>query len=199
MLAVPRLLLCVAALAVAVPAAARPSDAANGVFLVAKPGLPDPNFRHSVVLVTHGPNDSTLGVILNRPTRLKLSQLLPRGIPAGNYRDRVFFGGPVMLQAIVALFHARSAPPAPALHILKNLYLTTQREELRALLAGKGRRYRIYLGLSSWAPGQLEDEIGHHGWYVLPADEATVFRGDTRGLWKELVERANAEQVHLTR
>jgi hypothetical protein len=28
------------------------------------------------------------------------------------------------------------------------------------------------------------------GWFVLPADEATLFRDSYDGLWEELVERA---------
>ncbi|MDA8109979.1 MAG: YqgE/AlgH family protein [Betaproteobacteria bacterium] len=198
MVAVLRLLLLAAALGIATTAAARVPQVANGVFLVAKPGLPDPNFSHSVVLVTHGPDESTVGVIINRPTPLKLSEIVPRGVPTENYRGRVYFGGPVMLQAIVAVFHARSAPTAPAFHVLKDLYFTTHRDNLRGLLASKSGRYRIYLGFSSWAPGQLEDEIANDSWYVLPADEATVFRADMSGLWQALVERANAEQVRLT-
>lgn len=194
-----RFLLFAVALGVAASAAARAPGVANGVFLVAKPGLPDPNFSHSVVLVTQAPGEGTIGVIINRPTPLKLSEILPHGVPAGNYRDRIYFGGPVMLQAIVAVFHSNSAPSAPVFHVLKDLYFTTGRDKLGELLASKSARYRIYLGFSSWAPGQLEDEIEADSWYVLPADEATVFRADTRGLWRELVERANAEQVRLVR
>lgn len=194
-----RLVILAAAFCIAAPAAAGPPEPANGVFLVAKPGLPDPNFSHSVVLVTRAPDDSTVGVIINRPTPLKLSELAPRGVPTGNYRDKVYFGGPVMLDAIVAVFHARSAPSAPAYHVLKDLYFTTQRDNLRRLLASRDARYRIYLGFSSWVPGQLESEIERDSWYVLPADEETVFRPDVGGLWKELVERARAERVRLTR
>ena len=43
------------------------ADRPNGVFLIARPGLLDPNFSQTVVLVTQTPDDHTLGVILNRP------------------------------------------------------------------------------------------------------------------------------------
>jgi putative transcriptional regulator len=198
-LAVLRLLLLAAALGIPALAVAQPPELANGVFLVAKPGLPDPNFSRSVVLVTRGPDASTVGVIINRPTGLKLSEIAPEGISTAHYHDGIFFGGPVMLQALVAVFHARTAPRAQAYHILKDLYFTTHRDNLRALLDSKDERYRIYVGFSSWAPGQLEAEIQDDSWYVLPADEATVFRKDMSGLWQELVDRAKAKKVRFTR
>src|SRR5437879_5442946 len=54
-------------------AAAQPVERPNGVLLVAKPGLTEPNFRETVVLVTQTPDAQTVGVILNRPTERKLS------------------------------------------------------------------------------------------------------------------------------
>src|SRR5262245_66483675 len=73
----------------------------NAVLLVAKPGLSDPNFSRTVVLVTQTEDASTVGVILNRPSQMRLHQLLSREFPTENYRDPVYVGGPVMRQAIV--------------------------------------------------------------------------------------------------
>jgi len=67
-------------------AAAQQAEPPNGLLLVAKPGLLDPNFRQTVVLVTQTPDSQTVGVILNRPTQLKLSQLLPENaVPPIDY------------------------------------------------------------------------------------------------------------------
>ena len=49
-----------AALTAAAPAGAQQHDPPNGIFLVAKPGLPDPNLRQTVVLVTKTRDFSTL-------------------------------------------------------------------------------------------------------------------------------------------
>jgi putative transcriptional regulator len=141
-------LLCSIALCPA-GAGAQQDQPANGVLLIAKPELDDPNFSRSVVLVTQAPDYSTVGVILNRPTTVRYE-----GKP-------VWMGGPVMRQVVVALFRAEGPPPAAAFHVLKNVYLS-----------------------------MLQSEFEREGWYVLPADEATVFREDTTGLWEELVARA---------
>lgn len=190
-------MLCVAALAVPHGARAQAPDLAqaNAVFLVAKPTLLDPNFSHTVVLATRTPDAGTIGVILNRPTPFKASDVLPPDLPAENYRDPIYFGGPVLLQAIVAIFHAAEEPAAPAYHVLERVYLTMHRDNIEALLREPGQRYRLYMGFSGWAPRQLESELLRKDWYVLPADEQAIFRDDTSELWSELLRKASAERA----
>ena len=165
----------------------------NGVFLVAKPDLADPNFSRTVVLVTQTEDASTVGVILNRPTTLKLSQFLAdAGLDTSKYKDAVFLGGPVMRNALIAVFRSDTPPTAAAFHVLPGLYMTMHTDNVQMLLASEGRRYRIFAGFSGWAPTQLKDEFDREGWFVLPADAETVFRADTSGMWEELVERVRA-------
>jgi putative transcriptional regulator len=171
-------------------AGAQQDQPANGLFLVAKPSLVDPNFARTVVLVTQSEDASTVGVIINRPSNLTLQQFLSPEFPTQNYRDPIFAGGPVMRQAIVAVYHSDAIPEAPAFHVLKGVYLTMHPDNIQKLLADPKARYRLYAGFSGWAPRQLESEFMRDGWYVLPADEATVFRKSAEGLWEELVERA---------
>ncbi len=104
------LLLPAGALAQQEAPAAPQSLPANGLFLVAKPSLRDPYFEKTVVLVTQTEDASTVGVILNRPTRMKLSQFLSDEFQTRNYRDPIYFGGPVMRQALVTLFRSETTP-----------------------------------------------------------------------------------------
>ncbi|MSP96251.1 MAG: YqgE/AlgH family protein [Betaproteobacteria bacterium] len=164
----------------------------NGIFLIAKPDLTDSNFRQTVVLVTQGQDHSTVGVIINRPSTLKLAEILGNDVETGRYRHPVFLGGPVIGQTLVAVFQSDTPPPAPAFHVLRTLYMSMHPENVRHLLASAGRRYRLYAGFSGWAPRQLESEFDREGWFVLPVDEEMVFRDDTSGLWEELVNRAQA-------
>ena len=167
-----------AALLLVFGAAAQQELPPNGLLLVAKPSLVDSNFARTVVLVTQAPDYSTVGVILNRPTRVRYQGQL------------VWYGGPVMPQVVVAVFRSEETPKEAAFHVLKNLYLSMHPQIVDALIANEKARYRLYGGFSGWAPRQLESEFGRDGWYVLPADEATIFREDMGGLWEELVARA---------
>ena len=183
------------ALAVAGPAVAQQNDPPNGLFLIARPELEDPNFRQTVVLVTQARDYSTVGVIINRPSQQRLERLLRDDSLGARYKDAVFFGGPVMPQVIVALFRSESAPQAPAFHVLKGLYLSMHAQNLRRLLEGSGTRYRLYAGFAGWAPQQLQGEMQRNGWYVLPADPETIFRKNMEGVWQELVARAEKQPV----
>ena len=167
-----------ALLLAAAGAAAQQHEPANGVLLVAKPELEDANFGRSVVLVTQVRDGETLGVILNRPT------------PARHEGQPLWFGGPVMIRSVVALFEAPQPPEAAAFHVLKNVYLSMHPQNLAALLAAPGPRFRLYAGFAAWAPGQLEREFGRDAWLVLPADETLLFREDMSGLWEELLQKA---------
>jgi putative transcriptional regulator len=187
---ITRRVLLVALLAAPWVAAAQQEQPANGIFLVARPGLADPNFARTVVLVTQTEDASTVGVIVNRPSDLRLQQFLSDQFPTQNYRDPLYLGGPVMRQAIVAVFRSEAAPRAPAFHVLKDVYLTMHPDNIQRLLADPAARYRLYAGFSGWAPRQLESEFMRDGWYVLPAEEPMLFRKSMEGLWEELVDKA---------
>ena len=159
-------------------AAGQQHEPANGVLLVAKPELDDPNFGRSVVLVTQRGDGQTLGVILNKPT------------PARHEGRPLWLGGPVMMRSVVALFAVDAPPPAAAFHVLKNVYLSMHPQNLAALLDAREARFRLYAGFAAWAPGQLEGEFGRDAWHVMPADESLVFREDMSGLWEELQAKA---------
>ena len=165
----------------------------NGVFLVAKPELVDPNFSRTVVLVTQTEDYSTVGVVINRPTVLKLADFVadPK-LDTGKYRDRLYLGGPVMRNALIAVFQSDTRPEAAAFHVLRKLYITMHPDNMLMLLSSEDRRYRLYAGFSGWAPRQLESEFNREGWYVLPADEEVLFRKDMNGVWEEMVERVRA-------
>ena len=173
------------ALLAAAAGQAQERDAPNGLLLVAKPGLMDPNFRETVVLVTQTPDYSTVGVILNRPTP----------VTHGQTAEPVYSGGPVMPRTLVALFRSDEPPPAPVFHVLKRVYLSMHPDNIERLLSQPGGGLRLFAGFSGWAPRQLEAEILRDGWYVLAASEELVFRKDTASLWRELVERARGNRA----
>ena len=179
-----RALNCIAALSLALcaaAAAAQPqAEPANGILLVAKPGLLDPNFRQTVVLVTQAADASTVGVILNRPTTRKHEKT----------GEVIYSGGPVMRQVLVALFRAEREPEGSVFHVLKDVYLSMDPRNIEMLLQTRGERYRLFAGFAGWAPGQLQSEMQRDGWYMLPASADLAFRADTAGLWEELVRKA---------
>src|SRR5258706_15816432 len=171
-------------------AAAHAQDPSKAFFLVAKPGMPDPNFRESVVLVAQGENSPATGVIINRPTDRSLAELLP-GERFESFTDPIFFGGPVAPQGLFALFEADKYS-GPAVPMLPGIYLAVLPDSVDALLSKPPAKIRFFSGYSGWAPGQLQAELDRGDWLVVDADAKTVFQKDTSRLWQDMVRRARA-------
>lgn len=173
-------------------------EPANAVLLVARPDLPDPRFRETVILATQTPDGSTVGVILNRPSSLSLSDIVADedlADLAENYEDPVYYGGPVLGRTLIALFESDEPPAGPAFHVLKDTYLSMQPALIESLLSQDEAGYRLYAGFCGWAPGQLRRELERGDWYPLPATPELLFREDTKRMWDELLEQARGRRV----
>jgi putative transcriptional regulator len=184
------LLVCILALG----ARAREPVGNAPLLLVATPGLQDPNFAHSVVLVLFPPDGGPTGVILNRPTHLKWTEAFPDEPALARRTDPIFFGGPVRLNVLWYLFH-RATPPDTALPVVEDLYLSADGKLLDQQLAAGGKVERFFIGYSGWSPAQLEVEIASGSWYVLPADMKTILEIKPESMWQELLRRATAVEA----
>lgn len=173
-----------------VPSIAPAQEPARTLLLVAKPGLPDPNFGESVVVVTQGGNANAVGVIINRPTDRSLASILP-GERFKRFTEPVFFGGPVALNGLFAVFRAEKSP-GEAVRLLPGVFLALDPGTVDDLVSRPPATIRFYTGYSGWAPGQLDSEVLRGDWYVMDADSETVFRKDVKNLWRDLVRRASS-------
>ena len=167
----------------------------NGILLIAKPGLPDPNFSEAVVLVAWTEDGSTIGVVLNRPSTQRLADIAPNWPQAEGFKSPIYSGGPVMRQVLVALFESENDPKARAFRVLPHVYLSMHPGNLEPLIARPPARMRLYSGFSGWAPRQLEAEVDRGTWYMVRATEDVIFRKDTAGMWQELVEKAQGSRT----
>jgi len=181
--------------AVAVTATAAAQDHSRTLLLVAKPGLPDPNFRETVVLVTQDEKANAVGVIVNRPTQRSLSSILP-GERFKRFTEPVYFGGPVAVNGLFALFRAQTSP-GDALAMLPGLFFAGNPSTLDELMHRPPADIRFFAGYSGWGPEQLRGELDRGDWYVLNADAETVFTKDTRDLWKRLMLKARTVTANM--
>lgn len=153
--------------------AAKPLTA---MFLVARGELSDPFFGHSVVLVMNNLGPGPVGIIINKPTSIRVSRLFPDLGRLAHLRDRVYFGGPVEIGSVWFLFRARGPLPH-AIQVLHGVYLSADLGLLLRLLERDRpmRGLRIYAGHAGWAPGQLQSEISRGYWSLQRADASAIF------------------------
>src|SRR3954464_7371040 len=120
---------------------------ANAVLLVAKPELGDPNFREAVVLITQPvPGGGPLGVILNRPTEVRLSEAWKEAGAVPEQYDYVYAGGPVARNQII--FLVRSESQVEGLRVLDDVYLSGDAKLLKNIVGAevKVKALRAYVG-----------------------------------------------------
>jgi putative transcriptional regulator len=160
-----------------------------GQFLYAAPGVDSGHFTESVVLLVQHEDSGSLGLVVNRPTRVPLREALA---DLGDIDDpdlRLYSGGPVQPEAVLALVRPVK-PPAGAQRVLPDVYFSTDVSHLKeaARRPGASSRLRVYAGYAGWAPGQLAEELKAGAWVVGPARASAVFADDPTTLWPEVHE-----------
>ncbi len=145
----------------------------HGQLLVAVPGMLDPNFDATVVYL-FDTTDGAAGLILNRPTDIPLSDVLPDLGEAAAAPAVVFHGGPVMVEHGLVL---------GATHT-EITVLDTE-----AASGADPKSVRVFAGYAGWETGQLEAEIAAGGWFAVDNSPADVLTEDPGGLWRAVFAR----------
>ena len=168
---------------VALETTARP---VTTILIAPRADLPDPNFNGSIVLVMNTLGAAPAGVILNRPTRIRVASVFPELENLSHLDDKVYFGGPVEISVMSFVFRA-DAPPEHAIEVVPGIYVSMNLHLLRALLTRDKpmEGLRIFIGYAGWGPGQLEAEIDRGDWTLAPADENRIFDRKSERTWPE--------------
>lgn len=171
--------LCAVLLALGVWPACRASNSKSSltaIFLVARAHLADPFFAHSIVLVMSNLAAAPVGVIVNRPTPIPVSKLLPGMGAHAHISSKVYFGGPVALGTVWFLFRD-GKPHRHAIEVVDGVYLSARASLLSRLLARAMplADLRVFIGHAGWAPGQLQAEIRAGDWTVRSVRPAMIF------------------------
>ncbi|GMQ76819.1 MAG: hypothetical protein BMS9Abin01_2116 [Gammaproteobacteria bacterium] len=185
-------------LPIAVAPDARPPryNLARGMLLIASRRLADPNFAESVVLLLEYDTKGALGLIVNRPTQVRLTDLLPDVEELKERADIVYLGGPVATDRIVLLMRSEQQP-REAGRVFADTYVSSSVETLKQAvsISRDGGAFHAYVGYAGWGPGQLDDEVSRGDWQVSPADEAIIFDRAAEEIWPELIERNSGQWV----
>jgi putative transcriptional regulator len=176
-------------------------EARAGMLLVASPALLDPNFADSVVLLLDVDDGGALGVVLNRPSGVRVADVLEGWDEVVSEPEVLFQGGPVSTQGALAVGVVRTERDTPVgfREVDGPLGLVDLDTPLE-LVEGSLAHLRIFAGYAGWGAEQLAGEIEEGSWYVVPAEPADVFRADPSGLWRDVLRRQPGELAwHSTR
>ncbi|HEY8021353.1 MAG TPA: YqgE/AlgH family protein [Thermoanaerobaculia bacterium] len=162
------------------------ADLSSPMMLLAMPQVLDPFFHHSVVLLVHHEKEGSFGFILNRPTGIRVSEIL-QGMEVtwqGQERAVAYFGGPVQPSLGTVLYDPRSEDPeASGTVVLPGISLTQHVGDLAELATDPPERFRLFLGYAGWGEGQLVQEILRNDWLTAPVQSDLIFAPDPEQVW----------------
>ena len=168
-----------------------------GRLLVATPRLMDPNFVRGVILILDHDDDGALGVVINRPTELPLSTVLPGWSDAVVSPPLLFTGGPVAVESALGIGLAAGRGPEQSFKRLTgDLGLVDLDAEPYDVLDGLVG-VRVFSGYAGWESGQLEMEVAEGSWYIVEALATDVLDPRPGELWRTVLRRQRNEMAYL--
>jgi putative transcriptional regulator len=171
-------------------------DSKRGQLLIAGPGLLDPNFWRTVVLIVEHSEEGALGLVLNRPSETTVGEAVSELEELLDLDDPLYIGGPVQPSALIVLGEFEDAGDAAliAFDDIGVLASGSTEDSAPALLRG-----RAFVGHAGWGPGQLDSELERGDWIVEPARAEDAFNGSPAELWETVLTRKGGSYALVAR
>lgn len=156
-------------------------------FLIAMPGLADPNFFHTVTYICEHNDEGAMGIVINRPLDIRLGDVLQhmeiKTLDAAVHDQFILGGGPVQTERGFVV-HRPVGEWDVSLPVTDEIAVTTSRDILEALALGAGPGDALLaLGYAGWGAGQLEREMAENAWLSGPAEAAILFDTPLEQRW----------------
>lgn len=179
------------------------SDTLAGKLLVAMPGIGDPRFDRSVIIMCAHDAEHAMGVVVNKPKDdLTLSEVLGHlGLTAGDETAAraVLDGGPVRPDRGYVLHSEDFAAGEATQSVAPGVRLTATRDVLEAVAGDQApANYVLALGCAGWSAGQLESELRHNAWLVVDYDDAIVFDAAHEDKWDRAIRSLGFDPSQLS-
>jgi putative AlgH/UPF0301 family transcriptional regulator len=177
-------------------------DVRPGSLLVAMPGLTDPTFAGAVVYVLDHSDSGTIGVVLGRPSEVRIGDVLP-GWSELAVEPAVFHvGGPCETDTALCLATRRGdgslAPDSGLRQVAGQVHLVdldSDPDELDGEIEG----LRVFAGYAGWSPGQLAGELAEGAWACVAGDPVDVLAAAAGPeLWRSVLRRQSGRLAVLS-
>lgn len=170
------------------------------LLLAAMPQVQDPFFHESVILLVYHDDEGSFGLIVNRPTELKVVDVL-KGLEivwAGDPQSFAFFGGPVRPQQGTILFaNGSDLDIEGASEIYPGVSTTQHFADLAQLAKRPPQGLRLVLGYAGWGEEQLLQEILRNDWIIAPVQTELIFSDEPAAVWQETLKSVGLDPDSL--
>lgn len=143
-------------------------------------------FHQSAVYICEHDEEGAVGLVLNHPASVKLSDVLVLNIPEVFHHSAVKMGGPVMQKSIFCLLHSQVKKDSFR-EVVPTVYLTPSIEDIFEDDAPESvEDVHFFLGYAGWSAGQLEEEIARKAWLISTVRITEIFQKEPPfDLWKD--------------
>ncbi len=179
----------------------------NGVylsnhFLIAMPSMTDPNFFQSVTLICEHNEEGAMGIVVNRPANMDLSDILNHMKVAYDSTIAcnipIVMGGPVQPERGFVIHQTDSRWESSRV-LSDDISVTSSRDVLLAIAHGQGpKKSLIALGYAGWGAGQLELEIKQNSWLASSASSEVLFESPMENRWAKAAQLLGIDLDTLT-
>ncbi|MDT0552086.1 YqgE/AlgH family protein [Urechidicola vernalis] len=166
----------------------------KGRLLVAEPSiLNDKSFNRSVVLLTEHNKTGSIGFIMNKPMKYKISDL----VPDIDCSFPIYNGGPVSQENLYFIHNVPQLIP-DSVKIAENIYWGGDFDSVSKLLVNRKintKDIRFFLGYAGWEANQLAEELTEDSWKVMENSYPNILTTND-SLWKnKLMELGGEYQI----
>ena len=163
-----------------------------GKLLLASPQSRDADFAQSVILLVSHDRQGSIGLMVNRPLNISLTEVYPDMKGA---ELKLYAGGPLAL-GIRALYRSH-AKPDQATPVFGDVSMIIKKPLLAKLVAAHtpSSVFRVYAGYVGWSGGQLQGEVARGVWQVVPGDAEPVFDPHPETLWARLTNHFKIRNI----
>ena len=158
-----------------------------GSLLIAHPGMGDPNFKKTVILMaSHSAESGAIGIIINRPTELTLGEVDNETANTPLANVTIYQGGPIASKQLILTAWQWNAN----IHMFK-LHFGLTKEMALQVHTSSDVQLKGFLGYAGWDKGQLENELQQKAWLVCPLDKLQTQFAFEKRLWFKLLCKIN--------
>jgi putative transcriptional regulator len=153
------------------------------------------------LICEHG-EKGALGIVLNRPLSMTLSEVFEQmKIEPTDRRAAdlpVLRGGPVHQDRGFVL-HRPGGEWDSTHRISDSIQVTTSRDVLAAMADGEGPAHALVaLGFAGWSAGQLEQELRENAWLTAAASDRILFATKLDDRWDAAIASLGVNPANLT-
>lgn len=173
-----------------------------GNLLIAPPSVKGSFWQKSVVLLTEQHIKGSVGIVLNKPSKVSISEFAKQNNSVIDLPGVIYIGGPVNAKALT-LLHTSEWSCSNTMQISEELSISSSPDILTMMAMGHiPKRWRMFVGLCGWTKDQLQNELDgippynkNQSWLTTSSNLDLVFEKNTQSQWAESIELAGSEFV----